>query len=283
MYGAKIDSPAIAPAKKTLPSSAQNEFSEVDSPRRRRWRKVAIARTEATTIANSMPLSDLSPPGSGNRVAERPSDSRPSLPPPLRIARTIRVEFAAMRICLTSDDVDGGAPDQAAGLADLLATRHEVTLIRPAGADPARVTGAAVREILAEPSEELGSMLFANEQHLHSAATLAAIDMAYGDQGPDYLEGPDRGAPALMALMARRGGHRSLRDTSFGIRLVGGIEMTALHDAELGADGVETFGDLEREQLRLADRVIWPGGDGADLYRRYYGGESRRRCGSRSA
>ena len=161
----------------------------------------------------------------------------------------------------------------AAGLADLLAPRHEVTLIRPAGADPAPVTGAAVREILAEPSEELGSMLFANEQHLHSAATLAAIDMAFGDQGPDYLEGPDRGAPALMALMARRGGHRRLRDTSFGIRLVGGIEMTALHDAELGADGVETIGDLEREQLRLADRVIWPGGDGADLYRRYYGGE----------
>ena len=75
-----------------------------------------------------------------------------------------------------------------------------------------------------------------------------------------------------MPLMARRSGHRSLRETRFGLRLIGSAELIALHDAELAIDGMAALCDLEREQLRLADRVLWPGGDGADLYRRYYQG-----------
>lgn len=154
-----------------------------------------------------------------------------------------------MRVCLVSGD-------SAAALAGLLATRHEVTVIDPA----------------VEPGEELETMVLANEHHLRSAAILAEIEAAYEDDGPDYLEAPDRFAPALMPLMARRGGHRSLRETAIGLRLIGSAELIALHDAELAVDGMAALCDLEREQFRLADRVLWPGGNGADLYRRYYEG-----------
>jgi hypothetical protein len=171
------------------------------------------------------------------------------------IARTICVEFAVMRICLISDEPGGGSAGPSAALAELLANEHDVTLLGPGDV---------------EPGEELRSVAFANEQHRRSAAVLAAIDTAYGDRGPDYLEAGDRDAPALMALMARRGGHRSLRDTQVGVRLIGTTEITALQDAEASEGGIEAISDLEREQLRLADRLVSPGGDSAALYRRYY-------------
>jgi hypothetical protein len=43
-----------------------------------------------------------------------------------------------------------------------------------------------------------------------------------------------------------------------------------VHDCTLGVPRARRICDLEREQLRLADRVVWPGGDVLDLYRRYY-------------
>ena len=56
-----------------------------------------------------------------------------------------------------------------------------------------------------------------------------------------------------------------------GVRLIGTTELTALQDAEASEEGIEAIADLEREQLRLADRLVFPGGDSAALYRRYYG------------
>ena len=55
-----------------------------------------------------------------------------------------------------------------------------------------------------------------------------------------------------------------------GVRLIGTTELTALQDAEASEEGIEAISDLEREQLRLADRLVSPGGDSAALYRRYY-------------
>ena len=145
-----------------------------------------------------------------------------------------------------------------------------MTLIRLDGSGGGSITGAAVREIVAEPSEELAAMAVAGEDHRRSAAVLEAIENAYGEEGPDYLETCDRGAPGLVPLQARRGGHRSLRGTRIGVRLVGSAELTALHDAALADPGMRTLSDLERAQLPLADRLVWPGGDGLDLYRRYH-------------
>ena len=64
-------------------------------------------------------------------------------------------------------------------------------------------------------------MVVANEQHLRSAAILAAIEAAYGDAGPDYLEarrpgragpdaadGPSRRAPLAAGHPGRRAADR---------------------------------------------------------------------------
>ncbi|HEY1356037.1 MAG TPA: glycosyltransferase [Solirubrobacterales bacterium] len=144
-----------------------------------------------------------------------------------------------------------------------------IHLDRPA--DEGRA-GARVREIVATPGEELADTLFPNEAYRRSAAALEAIAAAFGDRPPDYLEAPDRGAPALAPLQARRSCHPSLRGTRIALRLVGSEELTRLQDATLGENGAWRVCDLEREQLRIADRVLWPGGAGLDLYRRYYDG-----------
>ena len=157
-------------------------------------------------------------------------------------------------------------------LARLLATEHEVTLIHPQGATGIGAAGERVREIVAEPSSELAGSFVAGEGHLRSAALLEAIEEAYGDEGPDYIEAADRGALALVPIQARQARHRSLRETKFGVRLIGTGELTALHDGSLADPGMNTVRDLERAHLRHADRLLWPGGDGLDLYRRYYGG-----------
>jgi glycosyltransferase involved in cell wall biosynthesis/GT2 family glycosyltransferase len=152
-----------------------------------------------------------------------------------------------LHVCLIS------AEKSATPLAETLATRHEVTVVRTD-----------------EPSEDLRTTLFPNEEYRRSAAALEAIAAAFGDEPPDYLEAWDRGAPALVPLQARRCGHRSLSGTRIALRLGGSEELTRLHDASLGDPGAIRVCDLEREQLRLADRVVWPGGAGLDLYRGYY-------------
>lgn len=143
-------------------------------------------------------------------------------------------------------------------LASLLGDRHEVTLIEPGSL---------------EPDDELRRMAFASPEHRRSAAVMEAIEVAYGDRGPDYAEFVDRGALGLVPLIARRCGNPLLRDTLIGLRLEGSAELIALHDGVPIEPAIRLLGDLEREQLRLADRVVWPGGDSLGLYRRYYGEE----------
>jgi glycogen synthase len=99
---------------------------------------------------------------------------------------------------------------------------------------------------------------------------LELIERAFAAAAPDYVEAPDRGASALVPLLARRVGHRLLRDATFGLRLVGSGEIAALHDGTLSLLVNRLLRDLEREQLRLADHAVWPGGDLLGAYRRYY-------------
>ena len=162
-----------------------------------------------------------------------------------------------MRICIVS----GELPDEANGRllrrqAEVLSSRHEVVLIgRP------------------EPSEGLARMSFSCEEHLRSAAVLEEIEKAYaGSEGPDLLEACDYRAPALVPLQARAAGHLLLRGTTVAVRLYGTAELAALHDGRLLAPE-RRVGELEREQLRLADRLLWPGGGALEAYRRYYGEE----------
>jgi glycosyltransferase involved in cell wall biosynthesis len=159
-------------------------------------------------------------------------------------------------------------------LAGLLSTRHEVTLISALemGGDRGRrwPGESPIREVVAELTTPLRKTVFASEDHRLSAAVLEAIEGAYGSRGPDYVEVCDRRALGLVPMQARRGGSPLFEPTRFGVRLTESHELTSLHDGTLGGSGQRLAADLEREQFRLADLIVWPGGDGLDAYRRYH-------------
>jgi len=162
-----------------------------------------------------------------------------------------------MRICIVSAEHSsyGGIGHALRRQVEVLSARHEVVLIeRP------------------EPSEALARMSFASADHLRSAAVLEEIEKAHeGTAGPDLLEVCDYRALGLVPLQARAAGHPLLRKTTVAIRLSSTAELVALHDGRLQLPEEQRAGELEREQFRLADRLLWPGGDVLDAYRRYYG------------
>jgi glycogen(starch) synthase len=178
-----------------------------------------------------------------------------------------------MKICLPSSEHSpwGGLGHAFRRLATLLAERHEVTLIHSgdfAGRQPAPHPG--VREVVAEPTPELSATAFADDHHRRSAAVLAEIERLYTDGGPDYLEACDYLAPGLVAMQAGRAGHPLLRDTLMTVNICSTLELLALHDGIFEREGTQLACDLEREQLRLADLLLWSGGDTLRVYRDYY-------------
>ncbi len=162
------------------------------------------------------------------------------------------------KICIVSAEHSpyGGIGASLRREAEVLSARHEVSLIE-----------------WPEPSPELGTVSYASDDHRRSAAVLEQIEQLYGDAGPDLLEVCDYRALGLVPLQARAAGHPSLRGTTVAVRLSSTAELLALHDRRSLLPVEQRVADLEREQFRLADRLIWPGGDILDLYRRYYGEE----------
>ena len=160
-----------------------------------------------------------------------------------------------MRVCLVRPPL-ADAPGRRAveRLAKLLGGHHEVVVV----------------DGYAGPDPDCARISFAAPEHRWAAAVLDAIRAAYGGRGPDYLEIPDSGPHGLVALQARQTGDPLLERTLIGVRISPSSELRAVHDADLGLPGPTRAAELEREQLRLADRLIWPGGDTLDLYRRYY-------------
>ncbi|HSR94708.1 MAG TPA: glycosyltransferase [Solirubrobacterales bacterium] len=179
-----------------------------------------------------------------------------------------------MRICLVSSESgrEGGIGHSYRRLASLLASQHEVTLIQSGGLDGSgsTVPDSSVREVSLEPSSQLTRSVLCNDDHRRSAAVLEAIERAYGSAGPDYVQVPDYRAHGLVPLQARRCGHPLLRETTFGVQICSSAELISLHDRTIAQPGSRLLADIEREQLRLADRIVWRGGDALDLYRRYY-------------
>lgn len=160
------------------------------------------------------------------------------------------------KICVVSSEHSphGGIGNALRRQVALLRERHEVSFIeRPM------------------PSEEIGSVSYAGDDHRRSAAVLERIEEIYGDEGPDLLEVCDYRALGLVPLQARAAGHPALRRTVVALRLSSTAELLALHDGRSMLPEEQRVADLEREQFRLADRLIWPGGDILDVYRRYYG------------
>jgi glycosyltransferase involved in cell wall biosynthesis len=182
-----------------------------------------------------------------------------------------------MRICLIAPAPGeaGATAHSPRALAALLSQRHEVTLIRSGWGEerPELPSGTDFREVYAELPEELAPLKFACEDHRHSAAAMAAIRSLYGDRGPDYLEVPDFRAHGIVPLQARRGGDPLFAGTTIATRISSSTELANLQDGKLHLPGNQRLAEIEREQLRLSDRLLWSGGDCLGLYRRYYGDE----------
>jgi glycogen synthase len=180
-----------------------------------------------------------------------------------------------MRLCLISSEHDphGGLGGSVERLARLLAGEHEVTVVHTFETttpvvgpdDPPRL-----RHVVVDPSR-LPPIAFSCDDHARSAAALQAIEDAYGDEPPDYLEVPDYRGHGLVPLQARDSGHRSLRGCTIAVRLRGSAEAICMHDATWRLPGNRIVFDFEREVLRLADLVLWPGGDVLEVYRRFLG------------
>lgn len=175
-----------------------------------------------------------------------------------------------MRICLISSEHGRGGLGISVGrLARLLAREHEVTVVHayerrvPPSRDDDPPT---LRHLVVDPSR-LPRIAFSCDDHARSAAVLAAIEQAYGDEPPDYLEFADYRGHALVPLQARAGGHRSLRGATIAVRLRGMAELVCLHDGTWPRPRHRMVFDLEREALRLADLVIHPSRPLLDLYR----------------
>ncbi len=159
-----------------------------------------------------------------------------------------------MRVLLVSSAHRAGTGADLAveRLGRLLEREHEVTVI-----DPYADGGVP------EPPP----IAFSCEDHARSAALLAAIEAAYGERPPDYAELADYRGQALVPLQARAAGHPSLRGTTIALRLRGSAELIELHDGGWPRPPRRMVFDLERESLRLADRVIHPSEDALALYR----------------
>lgn len=180
-----------------------------------------------------------------------------------------------MRVCLIAPapNQTGATAHSPRALAALLSQRHEVTLIHSGWGEerPPLPPDPGFREVYADLPAELASLKFACEDHRHSAAAMEAIRVLYPAGGPDYLEAPDFRAHGFIPLQARRGGDPLLAGTTIATRIAPSTELTNLQDGTLHLPGNRRLAELEREQMRLSDRLISPGGDSLDLYRRYYG------------
>jgi glycosyltransferase involved in cell wall biosynthesis len=177
-----------------------------------------------------------------------------------------------MRVLLVSSEHgrNGGLGISVARLGRLLAREHEVTIVHayedavPAGEefDPPNL-----RQVAVDPSR-LPPIAFSCDDHARSAAVALAIEEAYGEEGPDYAEFPDYRGHALVPLQARAAGSPSLRGTTIAIRLRGMAELICLHDGTWPRPQHRMVFDLEREALRLADRIVYPGESVLETYRR---------------
>src|SRR5262249_36774812 len=149
---------------------------------------------------------------------------------------------------------------------------HEVTVVHAFASAAPAPTGdpAGPRHVVADLAP-LPPIAFSCEDHARSAAVLNAIEGVYGDSPPDYLEVPDYRGLGLVPLQARNGGHRSLRGCTVGVRLRGAAEAICMHDGDWREPPNRILFDFEREVLRLADLVLWPGGDVRGVYERYLG------------
>jgi len=138
----------------------------------------------------------------------------------------------------------------------------------------ARVLPDAVRHAwVADPPEDHGAWL--SYLHAYSARVDAALRAAYPAGGPDVIEFCDYLAEGFVTVQARHTEDPWLADTLVCVRLQTTSEICAVLDGHLPSDVLTmAIHDAERYTLRHADRLLWPGGDVLETYRRYYGADA---------
>ena len=189
-----------------------------------------------------------------------------------------------MRAALVSREVypfiGGGLSRYVTATAETLAPLGEVVIFTTSLHEPRfrelEATGSpdlprGVRFVFVPEPTEKDRGGFYNHLHVWSGRVYDALRAEYGEKGPDLVELPDYLGEACVPVQARRALDRTLRDTCVCIRLYTTSEMTSVLNGSYPS-GFESriLFDLERLALRNADRIIWPGGDVYDTFRRFY-------------
>jgi glycosyltransferase involved in cell wall biosynthesis len=190
-----------------------------------------------------------------------------------------------MQICFVSRELApiqrGGIGTYMAAIAPLLAGAAEVCVLLPAAGeaelerlraaeDPRidrrvdyrflRVHEGVERDDDADPRPDVA----------WSEAALAAIIDRYGSAGPDLIEFCDFRGDAIAALRARARDPKTLARTRIAVRAHTTYELCMLLRGTPLRSG-HPMSAIERQSLRAADALIWPGGDVLATYRRFYG------------
>lgn len=193
--------------------------------------------------------------------------------------------MAAVRVALVSREVHpfvrgGGLGRYVSATAETLAPLGEVTVFTSTMhealydtllADGSRELPAGVRFVFIQEPEpdELGSFL--HHMHAWGGRALEALKREYGSDGPDIVEFPDYLGEGCVAVQARRTLDPVLRHSCVAIRCYTTSEMTSVLNGMLPHDfGTRVLFDLERLALRYADRIVSPGGDVYESFRRFY-------------
>ena len=194
------------------------------------------------------------------------------------MSRLPRIAFATSEVW---PFVQGGGLGRAVwACARLLAPHAEVTIVTSdrfrerhaelVAADDPRLPAGVRFAFAAEPDHE-DPAPYRSWHHKWSAALLDGIVAAYPDGMPDLIELPDYLAEGAVAGEAKRTGDPRLRDTLVLNRVHTTFEVAATLNRAPDEPGAGVLRALERDALRSADRLLWPGGDVLGAYQRFYG------------
>ena len=174
----------------------------------------------------------------------------------------------------------GGIARSLWAAATLLSEHADVTVVTASdwesayrelpGDDPRALPGVRV---LFAPTPEGVLAPLRSWHHRWSLSLLETLRTAFPDRGPGLLEFNDYWGEGAMTVEARRSGEPFLRETTIAVRTRTTHEIAAsLNGGTLGALE-RTMHGLERCALVGADAIVYPGGDVAGLYERFYGAD----------
>lgn len=191
-----------------------------------------------------------------------------------------------MRIAFVSRELyplaGGGIGAYVCAAARALASEAEVTILTSAhlqsayeqlrARDDPRLPPATVRiAFVAEPGpEDLAGWY--DVMHWYGSRVLERLRELYPEGGPDVLEFPDFLAEGFVAVQAACALDRFFEGTCVCVRVHTSAEVTEVLNGFYRTDlSRQVVYAMERFALAHADRVIWPLGDVAEAYRRFYG------------